>query len=530
MPNHCCVCFNNSLKDRKEGKACSYYRIPAVVSNQGFEGQELSKERRKSWLKATWYLHATEDEIQNLTVCSKPFHNGAPARLFEKTNPDWKPSQKLDCTQFFDDSADAGNSSAVVERYERAKKRRLQRESEQDSKVKEDGEKLAALQYDNDDNGEAAEGYRDTGDDGICVCGCQESSNDQEVPRCVSCCDCKTQVKLLKEKLELLEIENTTLKGKVAELTKHLGRGERLKDESDFADDEEKVSYYTGLPNFVILMGIFDLIKPGISKHASNLLSPFQKFIITLMRLRLNLQMQDLAYRYTVSLSTISRAFTEILDLLHVNLSKAIMWPEREDLIKSMPLSFRRDYGTKVVSIIDCFEVFIERPSNLYARAQTFSQYKHHNTAKYLISITPQGSVSFISDGWGGRVSDKHLTSKSGFLKKLLPGDVVLADRGFDIDELLGSIGCTLKIPAFTKGKPQLSPQEVCKSRSLSNVRIHVERVIGSVRQKYTVLESTIPITLLKKNHPEDIPKLDKVVVVACALTNLCPPIVSANG
>ena len=115
-------------------------------------------------------------------------------------------------------------------------------------------------------------------------------------------------------------------------------------------------------------------------------------------------------------------------------------------------------------------------------------------------------------------------------MKKLLPGDVVLADRGFDIDELLGSIGCTLKIPAFTKGKPQLSPQEVCKSRSLSNVRIHVERVIGSVRQKYTVLESTIPITLLMKNHPEDIPTLDKVVVVACALTNLCPPIVPANG
>ena len=48
-------------------------------------------------------------------------------------------------------------------------------------------------------------------------------------------------MKLLNEKLELLEIENTTLKGKVAELTKHLGPGGRLKDETDFADDEEKV-------------------------------------------------------------------------------------------------------------------------------------------------------------------------------------------------------------------------------------------------------------------------------------------------
>ena len=28
--------------------------------------------------------------------------------------------------------------------------------------------------------------------------------------------------------------------------------------------------------------------------------------------------------------------------------------------------------------VIDCFEVFIKRPPNLLARAQTFSSYKHH--------------------------------------------------------------------------------------------------------------------------------------------------------
>ena len=40
------------------------------------------------------------------------------------------------------------------------------------------------------------------------------------------------------------------------------------------------------------------------------------------------------------------------------------------------------------------------------------SNYKHSNTIKYLIGITPAGAVSSLSHGWGGRVS-KEITLKS---------------------------------------------------------------------------------------------------------------------
>jgi len=97
-------------------------------------------------------------------------------------------------------------------------------------------------------------------------------------------------------------------------------------------------------------------------------------------------------------------------------------------MIKTMPMEFRKHFK-KCAVIIDCFEVYIERPTSLTARAQTWSNYKKHNTVKFLIRITPQGSVPFISKGWGGRVSDVHLMEHSGLLKNLLPGDVTMALR-----------------------------------------------------------------------------------------------------
>ena len=130
-------------------------------------------------------------------------------------------------------------------------------------------------------------------------------------------------------------------------------------------------------------------------------------------------------------------------------------------------------------------------------RAQTYSSYKGHNTVKFLIAISPTGGVMFVCKCWGGRVSDKHLTVHCGILNLLTHGDLVLADRGFDIGDDLAVFGATLAIPPFTKGKNQLSQKEVETARALSHVRIHVERAIGRVKQ-YKILQQTLPISILK--------------------------------
>lgn len=171
----------------------------------------------------------------------------------------------------------------------------------------------------------------------------------------------------------------------------------------------EKVRFYTGLPAYDVLQTVLQYVSKFFVRKSPTL-SQFQEFVITLMKLKLNVPMQELAYRFGISIATVSRTFSAWMVVLDVRLAPLIRWPEREDLWRTMPQCFQVAFGNKITVIIDCFKVFINRPSNLLTRAQTYSNYKNHNTAKILVGITPQGSISFASNAWGGRTSDKFLT------------------------------------------------------------------------------------------------------------------------
>lgn len=294
--------------------------------------------------------------------------------------------------------------------------------------------------------------------------------------------------------------------------------------------NDDRVKFYSGVPNFKVLKAVFDHVAKAKSIADGNechcKLTKFQEFMVVMLKLRLNSQLNDLAYRFDVSQATISRIMMKWLKAMSIRLDRLIVWPHRDSLQKTMPNCFRTSFGNRVAVILDCFEVFIERPSNLQARTYTWSSYKHHNTIKVLLGITPQGVVCFVSKAWGGRVSDKFLTEHCGILTNIIPGDIVLADRGFDIAESLGTVQARLNIPAYTKGKDQLSALEVEETRTIANVRIHVERVIGNVKQKYSILQNTLPIDFLNKRKDEDSPMIDIIIRVCCALCNVCNSVV----
>lgn len=167
--------------------------------------------------------------------------------------------------------------------------------------------------------------------------------------------------------------------------------------------DDEKTNFFFGLSTFKTMKYLFEVLEPYLPE-SKNKLTKFNVFYLVLTRLRLNLSFKYLAYKFSVAVSTISKYFYDGLFVIYSKLRSLVYWPTRDNIKKTMPETFKRKFGTNVVIIIDCFEIFIEIPSTLVAKAQTWSYYKHSNTVKILIGITPQGLFKLILQKLGIKI------------------------------------------------------------------------------------------------------------------------------
>ncbi|KAF6214164.1 hypothetical protein GE061_008903, partial [Apolygus lucorum] len=187
--------------------------------------------------------------------------------------------------------------------------------------------------------------------------------------------------------------------------------------------------------------------------------------------------------------------------------------------MKMMPIQFRRSF-LNVGSIIDGFEIEIEKPAKPSLQSLTWSEYKHYNTMKYLISSTPLGLINFVSSGFGGRISDSKLMDRSGYLNLLPRGCMVLADRGFkQIEGLLAQKDVKLVRPPSVSRNQQLSKKDARDNQRISSNRVHIKIVISRAREfRYLAPHACVD------NHL--ICLLDDAVIVACAIINLQDPII----
>ena len=339
--------------------------------------------------------------------------------------------------------------------------------------------------------------------------------------------DNNNEVSKLKEEILSLQAKNTALQKKydkdTADLKCGLFRMER------FIASDADFRFYTGFPNYNSFKALFDYLSPACehlvyhgtttapitSEHQikcgkPRLMSPEQELFLVLIRLRLGLLVQDIAHRFNTSASHVSRIFKTWIVFLNQRFRALPIWPSRKFVDDNMPACFKVAYP-KTRVIIDCTEVFIETPSSCRSQSITFSSYKHHNTAKGLIGISPSGYPSFFSSLYAGRVSDKKITNDCGILKLLEPGDELMADRGFDIESDIPD-GVSLNIPPFLDGQPH-----VATTRKIASVRVHVERAIARIKN-YRILQHNIPLTLSDN--------LEQIWTVCSYLTLFLPPMI----
>ena len=221
-------------------------------------------------------------------------------------------------------------------------------------------------------------------------------------------------------------------------------------------------------------------------------LTRWEQLVLTLVRIRKGFDVKFLACTFGINSSQVSRIYTTWITFLSQELSFLVPWPSRSELQKCLPKRFKKFKNVRV--IIDCLELFIQKPKVPSSQKITWSNYKHWNTAKLLVGITSTGVVSFIPPLWTESICDKEIVRQSGLLDLLEEGVAVMADKGFVIRDLLTFKKVHLVSPAYCRG-PRLSAKGTTHTRRVASLRTHVERNILKLK-KFRILSGVITLFL----------------------------------
>ena len=235
--------------------------------------------------------------------------------------------------------------------------------------------------------------------------------------------------------------------------------------------------FWTGVPKLSVLNFLFEWISPLVEKITlwmdqkrdkaqkgkarKRTLSLFNEFVLVLIRIRRGWAVRKTSAIFGVSACHISRIFTTLINLLYNCFLPLLEWPSADIIKQNMPASFKTLFLTTRV-LIDFSELFIQKLRCVDAQRLTHSQYKSHNTFKFLLGIAPSGQITFLSKLYTGSLADRDIVTRSGFINLISKNDNVMADMGFNIRDLLLKKNAFLNIPAFLE-------ESNCQQRLLPN-------------------------------------------------------------
>ena len=151
---------------------------------------------------------------------------------------------------------------------------------------------------------------------------------------------------VLLARIEVLEAESCALKSK-----KEKPGNFRIVDEQ-IQHDDDLFQFYTGFISYDIFLDFYKFLGPAVNelnywgmkesigqRNYDRKLSPINQLFLTLVKLRLNLKLQDLAFRFGISTTSVSRYFTTWVYFLYQHLKELDWSPTVEQVMGTLPHS-----------------------------------------------------------------------------------------------------------------------------------------------------------------------------------------------
>ena len=211
------------------------------------------------------------------------------------------------------------------------------------------------------------------------------------------------------------------------------------------------------------------------------------QFLLTLVKLHRHPTNFELATLFGVNRNTVSSVFITWVNFMACQWSEICWWPSCDLTTLYAPSDFLSKFPSTRV-IVDGTECPVKQPHQPVIQQATFSTYKNTNTMKVLVGCTPRGLVSYISPAFGGSTSDRQICERSELFQLCEAGDSIMADKGFNVQDLFVSRDVQLNIPSFFSKKKRMSGGEVVKDRKIASKRVHIERLIG-LAKTYKILK-----------------------------------------
>ena len=181
---------------------------------------------------------------------------------------------------------------------------------------------------------------------------------------------------------------------------------------------------------------------------------------------------KNLATRFSISKTLTSRIFSTWVKATAAVLKSLAFVPKMENIVASRPNKFSK--FLRLHSIADATEIFLQTRKNHAAQRITWSNYNHHNTAKNLLTISPNRLIVFASEAYGGSISDKQLTADSGYPDLVEPYTEIMVDKGFNIKEECAARFMDVHVPPGNRGESQMLPKDIKKTNDIAKLRILV--------------------------------------------------------
>lgn len=251
----------------------------------------------------------------------------------------------------------------------------------------------------------------------------------------------------------------------------------------DFMYKPDELNDLTGIPSYDRFMLIFHSLGPNVNNikyrnfYVKNVTVEDQFFMV-LWKLRKAATDIELGIHFGVHHTTVGNIVCSFIKFAAEQWGKLDIWPSCDLVNFYMPEGFKKSYPSTRV-IVDGTEIPIDKPKNPTAQQSTFSTYKNCNTLKVLVGGSPSGLISYVSEAYGGSTSDRQIVERSTLLDLCERNDSVMADRGFNVQDIFAPKGVAVNIPAFLKGKDSLSGVTIMNDRKLASKRVHIERLIG---------------------------------------------------